>query len=126
LTQESKIEDNSDQVALCAIVLVVIVTIDNVILSVIEISSKVLEKLNVDWISENIVSVNSLKMKLVVTHPGLLDALLGLVHHGLDTKLVRILLLLESPILVVIIKAVLIEVDFFIDLEFLDHHALAA
>jgi hypothetical protein len=88
LTQESKIEDDSNQVALCAIVFVVIVSINDVILSVIKISSKVLEKLDVDWISQNIVSVNSLKMKLVINHLALLNAFLGFNHHGLDAKLV--------------------------------------
>jgi hypothetical protein len=65
-------------------------------------------------------------MKLVINHLALLDALLGFIHHGLDAKLVGVLLFLESPILVVIIKAVLIEVNLFINLELLDHHTLAA
>ena len=45
LRQEGKIEDNSDQVALSAIVFVVVISINDVVLSIDKICSKVLEEL---------------------------------------------------------------------------------
>jgi len=114
LGQESQIENNTDQVTLCAIVGLVIVSIDNVVFSSIQISGEVLECLLVERITEDVISMNSLQVVLVVMENSSLDVMDSLIKHGLHTVFVHVVLLFNRPFSIVFVKAVLVEVDFFI------------
>ena len=108
------------------VVLVIVVSINDVVLSSIKIGSVVLEGLIVVRVSKNVIGMHSLKVELVIAHPAILNAFLGLVQHRHDSILHRVLFFHEGPFFVIVIEAVLIQVDLFVNLEILDQHASAA
>lgn len=77
-------------------------------------------------VSKQVISVNALEMEFVVTHLSVPDTLLSLMHHRLDSILVRVLFLFKGPVFVIIIEAVLVKVNFLVNLELFDKHAFAA
>ena len=64
--QECQVEDDSDKVTLSAVVGGIIIPINDEILSVIQVSSIVLEKLGVHGVSKDVIRMDSLKVVMII------------------------------------------------------------
>lgn len=90
-----KTQDNSDEVTLGIVVLIVSIVVDDKVVSTWQVGTVVLELLDVIWVLQNVVSVDTgqmLELGFLVKF-NLLQHLVRVIQHGLDTEHSRVELL---------------------------------
>ena len=68
MAQEGQVQSDPHQVALGAVVASVVISIDDVVLTVWKVGCEVLEGLDVLWVAQNVVGVATLEVEFVIRH----------------------------------------------------------
>ena len=109
------------------VIIFVVISINDKVFSIIKVRREVLESLCVDGISQDVVSMNSLQVEFLrVLQLALQECCSCSLKHCSNAVLQGVILLLQGEILVIIIEAILVNINFFIDLDIIERLAWEA
>lgn len=115
LSQESQVENESDQVTLSSVVVLVVVVVNDVVRSVLQVGWEVQEVVEVLRVGQDVVAVHSLDGRRPVTLDGV-QFLNHVLVEQVDSQLVLgVLVLLDRPVSVFVVQTLEEVVDVFLD-----------
>ena len=119
LFHEGEVEGDADEVALSSIVALFIVIVDDHVVAVVALRGRhVLEVVQVEWVREDIVRVNALELvapSADVVFVG--EARVLFISQDLHLEVPGVLLLLDGPLAVLIVKDDPVVVDLLVDFD---------